>query len=215
MIIHLQIGITTEVKSMRIKICGITSKEDAKAAVSAGADAIGVISHSVESRRNLPDSRVKELFSAVGSDAIRAIVTHTTDPKDLMAVCALQPDEIQMSHPFPRMMVPASIRVVRVLAPGMPVPDDCEAVIVDSSMGKGKRYDIEYSCSVCQAATVPVYLAGGLTPDNVGEAVRMVHPDGVDVATGVEASVGVKDHTKIQAFIRAARDAQAAQEKTE
>jgi phosphoribosylanthranilate isomerase len=213
MIICLQIGITAKVSSMRIKICGITSKEDARAALSSGADAIGVISHSVESRRNLPDSRVKEIFSAVGSDAIRAIVTHTTDPDELMAVCALRPDEIQMSHPFPRTMVPHSIRVVRVLSPGMSVPDDCEAVIVDASMGKGKCYNPEYSCLVRQVATVPVYLAGGLTPENVGEAVRTVCPDGVDVATGVEQSVGVKDHTKIRAFIRAVRETEVFREK--
>ena len=193
---------------MRIKICGITSEEDAKAAVSLGADAIGVVSHSVESRRNLPDIQVKEIFSAVGSDVIRAIVTHTTDPDELMAVCALRPDEIQMSYPFPRMMVPSSIRVVRVISQGMAVPDDCDAVIVDASEGKGTRDNSEYSCSVKRAATVPVYLAGGLTPENVGEAVRTVRPDGVDVATGVEASVGVKDYAKIRAFICAVRNAE-------
>lgn len=198
---------------MRIKICGITTKEDAKAAVVAGADAIGVISHSAESRRNLPDSRVKEIFSAVGSDAVCAIVTHTTDPDELRAVCALRPDEIQMSHSFPRTMVPSSIRIVRVVSPGMPVPDDCDAVIVDASMGKGKQYDFEYSCSVLQTATVPVYLAGGLTPENVGAAVRTIRPDGVDVATGVERSVGVKDHIKIRAFIRAVREAEVFREK--
>ncbi|WFN34702.1 phosphoribosylanthranilate isomerase [Methanogenium sp. S4BF] len=198
---------------MRIKICGITTKEDAMAAVAAGADAIGVISHSAESRRNLPDYRVKEIFSAVGSDAICAIVTHTTDPDELRAVCALRPDEIQMSHPFPRTMVPSSIHVVRVVSPGMVVPDDCDAVIVDASMGKGKQYDFEYSCSVRQTATVPVYLAGGLTPENVGTAVRAIHPDGVDVATGVERSAGVKDHAKIRTFIRAVREAEVFGEK--
>lgn len=200
---------------MRVKICGITTKEDAKAAVAAGADAIGVISHSPESGRNLPDTKVKEIFSAVGSDVVCAIVTHTTDLHELMAVCALRPDEIQMSHPFPRMVVPRSIRIVRVISPGMPVPDDCEAVIVDASMGKGKRYDSEYSCIVRQKAKVPVYLAGGLTPENVGEAVRAIRPDGVDVATGVEQSPGVKDHTKIRAFIRAVREAEGVWEQCE
>jgi phosphoribosylanthranilate isomerase len=193
---------------MRVKICGITIKKDAVAAVTAGADAVGVICYSPESRRNLPDTRVREIFSTVGSDVIRAIVTHTTDPDELRAVCALCPDEIQMTHPFPRSMVPPSIRVVRVISPGMTVPDDCEGVIVDASMGKGKRYDPAYSVSARKQSTVPFYLAGGLTPENVGEAVRTVRPDGVDVATGVEQSPGVKDHTKIRAFIRAVREAE-------
>jgi len=193
---------------MRVKICGITIKKDAVAAVAAGADAVGVICYSPESRRNLPDTRVREIFTAVGSDVIRAIVTHTTDPDELRAVCALCPDEIQMTHPFPRSMVPPSIRVVRVISPGMTVPDDCEGVIVDASMGKGKRYDPAYSVSVRKQSIVPFYLAGGLTPENVGEAVRTVRPDGVDVATGVEQSPGVKDHIKIRAFIRAVREAE-------
>ena len=198
---------------MRIKICGITRKQDAKAAVAAGADAIGVICYSPESRRNLTDGRVKEIFSAVGPDVICTIVTHTTDPDELQAVCALCPDEIQMSHSFPRSLVPPSIRVVRVISPGMPVPDDCEAVIVDASMGKGKQYDPVYSVSVKKQSRVLFYLAGGLTPENVGEGVRFVRPNGVDVATGVEQSPGIKDHAKIRAFIQAVREAEGLLEK--
>lgn len=97
----------------------------------------------------------------------------------------------------------------------MPVPDDCDAVIVDASMGKGKRYNSEYSVLVRKQAKVPVYLAGGLTPENVGEAVRSVRPDGVDVATGIEISPGIKDHTKIHAFIRAVKAAEGFQKKYE
>lgn len=200
---------------MRIKICGITTKEDAMAAVAAGADAIGVICYSPESPRNLTDKSVREIYAVLPSDVVRACVTHTHDPGELQAICRLSPDEIQMSHPFPRSMVPASIRVVRVISPGMPIPDDCDAVIIDASMGKGKQYDPEYSVFVRNSAEIPFYLAGGLTPENVGEAVRTVHPDGVDVATGIEQAPGIKNHTKIRAFIRAARDAEKSQEKSE
>ena len=193
---------------MRIKICGVTTKEDALAAVSAGADAIGVICYSPESPRNLSDEDVRDIFSAVGSGVLCACVTHTKDPGELQAVCRLSPDEIQMTHSFPRLLVPDSIRVVRVISPGMSVPDDCDAVLVDASMGKGKLYDPVYSLFVRDTATIPFYLAGGLTPENVSEAVRPIYPDGVDVATGVEQSPGIKDHSKICAFIRAVRDAE-------
>ncbi|WAI00683.1 phosphoribosylanthranilate isomerase [Methanogenium organophilum] len=198
---------------MRIKICGITTKEDALAAVSAGGDAIGVICHSPESPRNLPDANVRKIFSALPPGVICVCVTHTRDPDELQAVCRLSPDEIQINHPFPRSMVPASIRVVRVIAPGMTVPDDYDAVIVDASMGRGKKYDPAYSVFVRNTATIPFYLAGGLTPENVSEAVSIVRPDGVDVATGVELSPGMKDHAKIRAFIRAVRDAEVSVEK--
>ena len=197
---------------MRIKICGITTKEDAMAAVRAGTDAIGVICYSPESPRNLSDARVRDIFSAVCPDVLCACVTHTRDPADLHAICRLSPDEIQMSHSFPRSMVPASIRVVRVLSPGMPIPDDGDAVIVDASMGRGALYDAEYAAYVRRAARMPVYLAGGLTPENVSEAVKTIRPDGVDVATGIEYSPGVKDHGKIRAFIQAVRNAEASPE---
>lgn len=191
---------------MRIKICGITTKKDAVAAVAAGADAIGVICHSPESPRNLQDAEVREIFTAVRPDTLCACVTHTCDRDELQAICRLSPDEIQMSYQFPRSMVPASICVVRVISPGMEVPDDCDAVIVDASMGKGKQYDPGYSKFVRQMATIPFYLAGGLTPENVSEAIGTIRPDGVDVATGVERSPGEKDHAKIRAFIRAVKD---------
>lgn len=193
---------------MRIKICGITTREDAVDAVRAGADAIGVICYSPESPRNLSDAGVRDIFSAVRPDVLCACVTHTRNPDELQAICRLSPDEIQMSHSFPRSMVPGSIRVVRVLSPGMPVPDDGDAVIVDASMGKGALYDAEYAADVRRTAGMPVYLAGGLTPENVSEAVRTIRPDGVDVATGTEHSPGVKDHAKVRAFIRAVRDAE-------
>lgn len=200
---------------MRIKICGVTTKEDAIAAVSAGADAIGVICYSPESPRNLSDERVQEIFSALPSRVISACVTHTRDLRELQAICRLSPYEIQMSHPFPRSMVPDSIHIVRVISPGMPVPDDCDAVIVDASMGKGRAYDPAYSVFVRDTATMPFYLAGGLTPDNVSDAVKTIRPDGVDVATGVEQEVGIKDQRKIHAFIRAVKRAEKSMEQNE
>lgn len=200
---------------MRIKICGITTREDAIAAVSAGADAIGVICYSPESPRNLSDDRVQEIFSALPSGFVRACVTHTSDFGEIQAICRLSPDEIQISHSFPRSVFPASIRVVRVISPGMPIPDDYDAVIVDGSMGKGQIYDPAYSVLVRNLAKVPFYLAGGLTPDNVSDAVKTIRPDGVDVATGVEQEVGIKDHRKIRAFIRAVKRAEKSLEQNE
>ena len=70
---------------------------------------------------------------------------------------------------------------------------------------KEGMYDPSYARDIVERATVPVILAGGLTPENVDGAVRRVGPYAVDVATGVEASPGIKDYEKIRAFIAACR----------
>jgi phosphoribosylanthranilate isomerase len=80
-------------------------------------------------------------------------------------------------------------------------------VIVDDSHGRGKGYDPSYARDVVKHSITPVILAGGLTPENVGAAIRDIRPYAVDVASGVEERPGIKDHNKIAAFIAAAREA--------
>jgi phosphoribosylanthranilate isomerase len=80
-------------------------------------------------------------------------------------------------------------------------------VIVDESMGAGRLFDRAFACEVVKTSAVPVILAGGLTPENVGPAIRECRPYAVDVASGVETEPGIKDHKKIAAFIAAAREA--------
>jgi phosphoribosylanthranilate isomerase len=97
------------------------------------------------------------------------------------------------------------VAVIRVIGRGDPLPDDCDAVIVDDSHGQGKTYDLSYARDAVRYSKIPVVLAGGLTPENVADAIRQVHPYAVDVASGIETAAGIKDHTKITAFIAAAR----------
>ena len=80
-------------------------------------------------------------------------------------------------------------------------------MIVDESMGAGKAFDRDFAREVVKTSAVPVILAGGLTPENVGDAIREFRPYAVDVASGVETKPGIKDHKKIAAFIAAAREA--------
>ena len=101
----------------------------------------------------------------------------------------------------------AGVAVIRVVGPGDPLPRDCAMVIVDGSHGRGRPYDPAQAREVVASSTVPVLLAGGLSPENVGAAIREVRPFGVDVASGVEAVPGVKDHARVRAFVRAARRA--------
>ena len=119
---------------------------------------------------------------------------------------ALHPHAIQISHPF-RFAENPGVRVIRVIGRGDPLPGDCDAVIVDDSHGKGRDFDPSYARDTVKRSTVPVILAGGLTPDNVGEAIRRVRPYAVDVASGVELSPGIKNPEKVKAFIAACRSA--------
>jgi phosphoribosylanthranilate isomerase len=192
---------------VRVKICGITRVDDAVFAEHAGADAIGVVMFSPNSRRSVPESRAREIFGALGPFVTRVIVTHTHSEEDLIRILALRPDTIQISHPFVFDSDPG-VRVLRVIGRGAVVPADCDAVIVDESMGAGKKFDRDFARDVVKTSGVPVILAGGLTPENVGDAIREVRPYAVDVASGVETTPGIKDHHKIAAFIAAAQEAE-------
>jgi len=188
---------------MRIKICGITRPEDARFAEKAGADAIGVVVCSGDvSRRNVSLEQAKKIFRAVGPFTTTVAVSHTNSEGELQKMIALSPDAIQISHPF-RFDNDPGLKLIRVVGRGEPLPDDCDAIIVDDSHGTGRTFDRSYARDAVRTSGIPVILAGGLTPENVWEAIHEVQPYAVDVASGVEISPGIKDHTKIEAFIAA------------
>jgi phosphoribosylanthranilate isomerase len=192
---------------MRVKICGITRPEDAQFAEQQGADAIGVVVFSGGvSPRVVGAEKAREIFAAVGPFTTTVAVSHTKSEEDLLQMIALHPHAIQISHPF-RFDEAPGVRIIRVIGRGDPLPEDCDAVIVDDSHGKGRVFDLSYARGTVRRSTVPVILAGGLTPENVGEAIHRVRPYAVDVASGVESSPGIKDRKKVSAFIAACRSA--------
>ena len=184
-----------------IKICGITTKEDALMAEAAGADAIGVILFS-DSMREIRPEEAADIFRVLRPSTRKVCVTHTSSEEDLRAILMIHPDAVQISHDL---TVPAGTRVIRVLEPGDHIPCDADAVIIDSSRGHGRLFDADYACHVAQEAIIPVILAGGLTPENVCENIRLVRPFAVDVASGVEYAPGKKDPEKVRRFIGAVR----------
>jgi phosphoribosylanthranilate isomerase len=185
-----------------VKICGITNAEDAIMVKEAGADMIGVIAFS-QSPRCVDPVTIREIFDAVPS-LTRCCVAHEPSAEELKVICALRPDAIQVSC---AVHVPdtCTARIFRSIRPGDAIPDDAEALILDASRGSGTLYDTAYAVSVVRSAPVPVFLAGGLTPENVREAVRAVQPSGVDVATGVEYAPGKKDRKKVRTFVERAK----------
>ncbi len=186
-----------------VKVCGITRPEDARVAVEAGADAIGVVMCS-ESPRVCTVERARAVFAVVPPGVLRVVVSHTSTEAGLAECLETGPDAVQLSQPLD---VPAStgVRLIRVVAPGATVPNDCAMVIVDGSHGTGRAFDPGYARKVMAASRRPVLLAGGLTPENVGAAIRELRPFGVDVASGVEAAPGRKDHARVRAFLEAAK----------
>ena len=192
---------------MRIKICGITRPEDAQFAEKEGANAIGVVVFSDGiSKRAVGEEKAREIFDAVGPFTLTVAVSHTRSEDDLKRILALRPHAVQLSHPFIFDDDPG-VAVIRVIGRGDPLPEDCDAIIVDDSHGKGRDYDPSYACDEVRRSKIPVILAGGLTAVNVEKAIRHVHPYAVDVASGVEQSPGVKNREKVRAFIAACRRA--------
>jgi phosphoribosylanthranilate isomerase len=189
---------------MRIKCCGITRPEDARYAEVCGADAIGVVMFSPTSKRSVTPEQTRGIFGAVGPFTTTVAVSHTASYEDLEQILALHPDAIQISHPFVFREKPV-VKIIRVIGRNDPLPTDCDAIIVDESHGSGKNFDLSHARDAVQRSVVPIILAGGLTPENVADAIRQVQPYAVDVASGIETAPGIKDHKKIAAFIAAAR----------
>lgn len=171
-------------------------------AAEAGADMIGVIVFT-PSHRCVEPSTVRKIFTAVPS-LTRCCVAHDPSAEEMEAICALSPDAIQVSPSAP---VPDSCtaRIFRSIRASDAIPADADALVVDASRGSGLLYDAAFAVSVVRSAQVPVFLAGGLNPENVAEAARTVHPYGVDVATGVEYAPGKKDREKVRTFVQRAK----------
>lgn len=186
-----------------MKICGITRPDDAVLAEELGADAIGVVVES-DSPRSVPLETAGEIFDRLGPFITTVCVSHSKEDGVLRRIIDLQPDAIQLFHPFPRPPGRAP-RIIRAIGPTDPLPGDCNALIVDASHGSGRPYDPGFARSVVARSAVPVILAGGLTVENVANAVREIRPFGVDVSSGVECRPGVKDPKILAGFISAVR----------
>jgi phosphoribosylanthranilate isomerase len=100
------------------------------------------------------------------------------------------------------------VKVLRVVTRNTGDLVPCDAYVLDESRGSGAPYDPEFARALVARSPAKVILAGGLTPENVGAAIRLVRPYAVDVASGVEVAPGIKDPARIRAFLRACREAE-------
>lgn len=195
-----------------IKICGVTNLTDAEFIVTAGADAFGLIL--AESSRQVSLDVATSIADATYGTILRALVFRNNSEEFIAeSVDRVNPDIVQVHGPLSERLC-ASLRrdgrlVVKALAIGghefMAFDDQLvDAVLVDSpTPGSGETHS--WAALQDRRFTRPLIAAGGLSPDNVLDTIRTVRPWGVDCASGVEASAGVKDPTLVARFIKNAR----------
>jgi phosphoribosylanthranilate isomerase len=198
-----------------VKICGLTREEDVEAAAELGAEILG-FNFVTSSPRRISVSRARALAAAAPVDILRAGVFTTEDRREIARTVGEVPLQVVQLHrrvtpedveALPAAVMPA-VRIEEGRA-GLPPADilaRCRSVLWDSSAGMGRAPDWSL-IEDAAALPVPVFVAGGLDPENVGEVIRRLRPSGVDVASGIESAPGIKDRRKLERFFAAVREA--------
>jgi len=204
-------------RTTEIKICGLTNLPDARMALDAGTDYLGFVLYE-RSPRHIAPGALRRLLDRLPAGA-RVIAVFVNAPRELVEMLALdcRLHAVQL-HGNERLAdwidMPVPVwRAVR-LRHGKPDPSPdqwpttryvLDATIPGRYGGTGRTADWAIAAKLARQA--PLMLAGGLTSNNVAEAIRIVAPLGVDTASGVEKAPGQKDHRKVAAFIQAVREA--------
>ena len=197
---------------MLVKICGITRPEDALHAENAGADAVG-LNFVPGTKRFISLERAREVLSALGPFMARVGVFQNASLETVLEtvqavglnVAQLHGQESDAFALEVQRIVPV-VRAVK-LEPDVPfvLPEVGSAFLIDGpDPGSGQVADWN-RLEVSNLAGRRWLLAGGLTPENVAQAIKRFKPWGVDLSSGVESAPGIKDPAKVTAFIRAAK----------
>jgi phosphoribosylanthranilate isomerase len=218
----------------KVKICGITNLADAQAAVEAGADMLGFnfyeksprhisVKQAAEIARQLPPFVMKVgvfvnptealVQRAISEAGLTMLQFHGDEPPEF---CVQWPRRLVAANSATRASQPPaglmSMKAFRIrdehsLAQIPNYTTDAyllDAFSADEFGGTGKKFNWDLAIAA-QKFGKPIFLAGGLTPENVADAVKKVRPFAVDVSSGVESAPGKKDHAKVKAFIEAVR----------
>lgn len=216
--------------SVRIQIAGVSSLEEALAAADAGVDALGfTVRLPTGVHDDLTEAKARGIVAALPPFVASVAITYVDTPREAVELCRyLGVTTLQLHGPFPTQEIPVLrvglphlkiIRAVHVTGPeavaqARALARQVDALILDTydpATGRhgatGKTHDWTISRQIVDGVPVPVILAGGLTPDNVADAIAAVRPWGVDVHTGIERPDGSRDLDHIRAFVRNARAA--------
>ena len=200
---------------IRVKICGITSTEDALAAAAAGADAIGLV-FVAGSARCVSVERAREIARCLPPFVTRVGLFMDTPAQDVTRILGCLPLDALQFHgdETPSECARFGRPWIKALAMGGASLPDCtawsaaDALLLDSHAGgKLGGSGLTFDWSRIPVLERPWVLAGGLNAGNVAAACRQLRPDAVDVSSGVEKSPGIKDHQLMHEFIKAVRHA--------
>jgi len=208
----------------RVKVCGITCLDDLKLAIEAGVDAMGFVVDVPASPRNIDITIAKQLVARTPIFVTTVLVTVAKNQESLVHLCEqIRPDALQVHGDLPtetkilRKAMPDIDLICVVHAedyarkPLANAAEGYDALLCDSKAegregGTGRVHDWAVSRRVRDTCGIPFILAGGLNPENVAQAIRIVRPYGVDVSTGVELVPGRKDGRKIAQFVKNTRE---------
>ncbi len=209
-----------------VKICCIASIEEAEYALAHSADAIGLVSAMPSGPGPIPDALIAAIIAGLPPDTDSFLLTSRTDamaiieqaralnPRTLQLVDTVAPNDLaELRRALPGTRLVQVLHVVDdgVLDQARAVAPLVDAILLDSGNpnaavkelgGTGRTHDWSLSRRLVEAVARPVYLAGGLRPDNVARAVAAVEPYGVDVCSGVRSG-GKLDPAKLTAFVAA------------
>ena len=199
---------------MFVKICGITNEDDALLATALDADALGFVF--APSKRQVPLETVRDIVKRLPREVHTVGVFRNERPKVVVETAnraGLHGVQLHGAEPLSEVeWIRERVQfVIQAFVAGEPALADAaksaaDVILVDSpSPGSGKVFDWQLAEGAPPGKRL--LLAGGLTPANVGDAIRLVRPWGVDVASGVESAPGLKDPTKMREFVQAAREA--------
>jgi len=205
----------------RVKVCGIMNELDLNCAILGGADAVGFVVEVEGSRHRIPAEEARELIKRVPVFTKSVVVIAPSSPEEAVLLAqktgadllqvhgTLEPEEIK------ELKKRVHQKVIAAVPPGVEahrMAGATDAVLLDTLKngklgGTGEVHDWSVSADIAKNLQIPVILAGGLNPSNVGKAIRTVRPYAVDVSSGVETA-GRKDQEKIESFVREVRSCQ-------
>ena len=214
---------------VRVKVCGITTREDAALAVALGADALGFLVGLIyESEDELAPDEAGKIVDTLPPFVPATLVTHRTDVTSVRDLCTrVRPQTLQLHGAFAVERIPEvresfpALKIIKavhvdgddVVAAATAAARFADAVLLDTKTatrigGTGQTHDWSVSRRVRDAiAPSPVVLAGGLRPANAARAIEQVRPYAVDVNSGVSIRRGKKSPELLAAFVRAAKGA--------
>ncbi|GMQ83237.1 MAG: phosphoribosylanthranilate isomerase [Rhodothermia bacterium] len=208
---------------LRVKICCISSLDEARLAIEAGADALGLVSEMPSGPGVIDEHVIAEIVASVPTTVDTFLLTSKTDPVDIqiqveqsgantiqlvdwLGIESLQ--ELRDRCPNTRLVQVIHIESAAQIQMALDIESDVDALLLDSGKpyasrrelgGTGRIHDWSISEQICQAVSVPVFLAGGLNETNIREAIRSVNPYGVDLCSSVRTN-GSLDVRKIAVF---------------